>query len=216
MSVLRRVKQYIVRSSFSACVYSGAGFACAAFVFHPKTRYYWRMHKKPRTLARTALALVGILALVVGVSFVLRYMRDSDKAVRPFPVKNESASLYTNTPAYIHPLVIGSTTIAVAYAKTDAERGQGLSDSAPLGQTQGMLFFFDQPERPSFWMKDMHYSLDMIWIGEDMIVKDITQNATPESFPNVFFPKELVKYVLEVPAGFAEAHSIVVGTKVVF
>lgn len=174
------------------------------------------MHQKPKSLTRTALALVGIFALVIGVSLALRYTQDSRESSQHSRLDNGAPSVYTNTPAYIHPVMIGSTEIAVAYAKTDAERGQGLSDSAPLGQTQGMLFFFDQPARPSFWMKDMHYSLDMIWIGEDMTVKDITRNATPESYPQSFFPSEFVRYVLEVPAGFADYHSITVGTKVRF
>ncbi len=174
------------------------------------------MNQKPKTLTRTALVLVGILALVFCVSLALRYVQDVRESSGAADAKNKGTFVYTNTPAYTHSLTIGNTEILVAYAKTDAERGQGLSDSAPIEQAQGMLFFFDQPQRPSFWMKDMHYSLDMVWIGDDMTVKDITKNATPESFPNSFFPKEPVSYVLEVPAGFAEYHSIAVGAKVNF
>ena len=41
----------------------------------------------------------------------------------------------------------------------------------------GMLFVFNSPGQYSFWMKDMHFPLDMVWIDSDKIVADISRNA---------------------------------------
>src|SRR5690349_20381775 len=57
--------------------------------------------------------------------------------------------------------------IFVSLADTDATREQGLSGALGLGTTEGMLFLFDYPGRPAFWMKDMLFSIDIIWISQD-------------------------------------------------
>jgi uncharacterized membrane protein (UPF0127 family) len=106
---------------------------------------------------------------------------------------------------------VKGTTVSVRVADTPEKREQGLSGTSPLLPNTGMLFIFDTPGTYGFWMKDMNYSLDMLWIGSDKIISHITENATPESYPEVFTPETPVLYVLEVPAGFAKEHSISVG-----
>jgi len=106
---------------------------------------------------------------------------------------------------------IGKTKIQVTLAQTEAERTQGLSGTKSLGENQGMLFVFEEPARYGFWMKDMNYSLDLIWIDEKNQIVDITENVPPESFPKIFQPAREVKYVLEVNALFSRQHNIRVG-----
>ena len=117
---------------------------------------------------------------------------------------------------YVHPLTIGTTHIKVAYASTPSEQEQGLSGTRSLAGDQGMLFAFPTETELPFWMKGMHYSLDIIWIGSDMTVKDITPDLSPSTYPNSYGPKVPIQYTLEVPAGFAKAHEIVDGTQVSF
>ena len=122
----------------------------------------------------------------------------------------------SSTPAFTHTLMIGSMNLEVAYATTPIEQERGLSNTAPLADNQGMLFIFTAPAVTPFWMKDMNYPLDIIWIGADKSVKDISRNLDPETYPKTFSPKEPIQYVLEVPAHFAEKNNINIGTSVSF
>jgi uncharacterized membrane protein (UPF0127 family) len=123
-------------------------------------------------------------------------------------------------PTTIHNVIIGTTTVAVEVADTEASREQGLSDRAGLAQNSGMLFVFDTPGNPGFWMKDMEFSLDMLFIDTNGTIVTLDQNLSPDSYhqnpPQVFYPASAIQYVLEVPAGFAAAHGIVQGQTVTF
>jgi len=102
-------------------------------------------------------------------------------------------------------------------AATPALRQQGLSGHAPLQENEGMLFVYQEDEdgMQGFWMKDMLFPIDIIWIDTEGRVITIAKNIQPESYPEVFYPARAAQYVLEVQAGFADAHAIAEGTKVV-
>lgn len=110
-------------------------------------------------------------------------------------------------------LSINGVEIEVAVADTPEERVKGLSgmDRIPF---QGMLFIFDSPAQEGFWMKDMRFAIDIIWIGENFKVVDMKEGVKPETFPEIFEPREEAGYVLEVPAGFSKLHSLKIGSEV--
>jgi uncharacterized membrane protein (UPF0127 family) len=102
-------------------------------------------------------------------------------------------------------------------AASEEERAQGLMFRKTLEPEEGMLFVFDQQLRYSFWMKNMNFPLDLIWINQDKVVVDITRNAQPcvEACESLV-PAEAAKYVLEVNAGFALKHHIQTGDRMDF
>ncbi len=106
---------------------------------------------------------------------------------------------------------IGETTVRAELADTTSKRAQGLSGRSHLASGEGMLFVFEQPGMYGFWMPDMYFALDMIWLDHDLVVISVTENATPESYPTQFYPARPAQFVLEVPAFFAAEHSIVPG-----
>ena len=114
---------------------------------------------------------------------------------------------------------IGSTAVAVEVADTPAAREQGLSGRASLPEGRGMLFVFDTPGNHGFWMKDMNFSLDIIFADASGTIVTVYQNLSPDSYrktpPDIFYPTAPAKYVLEIPAGFAAAHGIGVGQQLV-
>lgn len=112
-----------------------------------------------------------------------------------------------------HTLTVGETEIAIAIADTPALRAQGLSGTSMLGSDEGMLFVFENDGQHAFWMKDMQYAIDIIWIDAGRSVVHVEHAVTPESFPRSFMPDTPARYVLEVPAGFATEHGIGVGSK---
>ena len=81
---------------------------------------------------------------------------------------------------------------------------------------EGMLFVFPSDGKSSFWMKDMLFSIDMLWIDADGRVVFIVPDASPASYPKSCTPTTQSRYVLELPAGFAMQHTIEVGSKVTF
>jgi len=104
-------------------------------------------------------------------------------------------------------LIIGGTTLAIEIADDALERAQGLSGRASLQQNSGMLFLFEEPFIASFWMKDMNFPLDFIWIRDNTIV-DITERVPAPTDVNLpsYQPNQPVDAVLEVNAGWVAEH----------
>lgn len=107
--------------------------------------------------------------------------------------------------------------VVVEVADTPEKQGRGLSGRLELGPDEGMLFIFPEPKRASFWMKDMEFYLDLIWIDEGFQIRDISTNLPPCNTNQcpTYRPKEPIKYVLEVNAGLAEKNSIKIGDSVI-
>lgn len=116
-------------------------------------------------------------------------------------------------------VIIDNVEIEVEIVQTEAQKSQGLSERTSLPQKNGMLFVYDKSEIYTFWMKDMKFSIDIIWIRDGRVV-DITSNVPVpgqdiglSDLPR-YTPKEPVNFVLEVNAGFAKAHDMNVGDTV--
>lgn len=112
-------------------------------------------------------------------------------------------------------VTVGDTTIYVETVATESARERGLSGRDGLAPNTGMLFVFDTDGAWGIWMKDMQFSIDILWLAEDGTVVTIAPNTSPDSYPTSFRPSSPARYVLELPAGFAAAHSIGVGTQIV-
>lgn len=102
--------------------------------------------------------------------------------------------------------------LRVELARTSQEIEQGLSNRDTLG-SGGMLFILPQEMKPAFWMKDMRFPLDFIWIRTNSIV-DLTRNVPISPPLTTYMPSSSVTYVLEVPAGFIDQHNIHLGDSV--
>lgn len=107
---------------------------------------------------------------------------------------------------------INKTAIPVSIADTDKKRELGLSGTPSLTKGSGKLFIFQHPGEYGFWMKDMKYDLDLVWIDAAFRIVDVTKGVTPASYPNVFYAKEPVLFVLEVNSGESELLKLTPGT----
>ncbi len=121
-----------------------------------------------------------------------------------------------NGPSDISVVTIAGQDIKVDTVTTPESRAQGLSGRGVLAEDEGMLFVFEKPGQYNFWMKDMNFAIDMIWIGEDMRVIYIKKDARPEDFLSTFGPDKDAKYVLEVNSGFSDKYNLVAGDLVEF
>jgi uncharacterized membrane protein (UPF0127 family) len=106
-------------------------------------------------------------------------------------------------------VTIDNHTFSVEVATTSAQQQQGLSGKASLPKNQGMLFVFKTAARYPFWMKDMEFPLDMIFINNNKIV-DIIQNIpTPKNGNTnlpIYTPSASDNQTLEINAGLSKAY----------
>lgn len=105
--------------------------------------------------------------------------------------------------------------ITIELADTPEKREQGLMYRHGMEFNQGMLFIFDKEERQSFWMKNTHIPLDIIFVNNDKTIVHIAENCQPYSLDAI--PSfEYARYVVEVNAGFAKKQGLKVGNKMNF
>jgi uncharacterized protein len=113
---------------------------------------------------------------------------------------------------------IKNACVQAEVVSSEADRERGLMFKQALPENQGMLFIFDRPQNPRFWMKNVNFPLDIIWIDQAKNVVDLKLNAQPcKSEPcETFLPRASSLYVLEVNAGFVRQYGIAVGDRVNF
>ena len=114
---------------------------------------------------------------------------------------------------------INDLIINVDLAKTPEQHTKGLSIKNTLNENEGMLFIFDAPKEHSFWMKDMKFPIDIIWISSDNKIVHIEKNLQPCTFFLIctsYSPHANSKYVLEVPSNYTTKNNIIVGDRVDF
>ncbi len=122
-----------------------------------------------------------------------------------------------NPPLRRDQLRVGDATFDVELATTMVEQARGLSFRSGMEEGKGMLFLFGSSTIQNFWMKDMNFPLDIIWIASDTVT-GFVENAEAE--PGVAFPTKIysspdgVNKVLEVNAGTVRKDNIKVGDPV--
>lgn len=112
-------------------------------------------------------------------------------------------------------VIINKTKINIIKAVTALEIEKGLGGYEKLPADTGMLFYLNKRDIHTFWMKEMKFPIDIIWIDEDQIV-DISKNVPIAKDNNLklYQPRSAVNFVLEVPAGYCDKNNIKVSDKI--
>jgi uncharacterized membrane protein (UPF0127 family) len=106
----------------------------------------------------------------------------------------------------------GTFTFSLEMADSEAERERGLMFRTSLAPDAGMLFDYHHEQQAFFWMQNTLIPLDMIFIGEDGIVKTIHVNARP--MDTTAIPSQVpVRFVLEIAGGRSDEIGLKVGDK---
>lgn len=99
------------------------------------------------------------------------------------------------------------------------QKVKGLSIKDNMKEDEGMLFVYDRPSRQVFSMKDMKFSLDIIWLdvrGSVVHIEDGLKPCIPSLTCPTYSPDKEAQYVLETVAGFSKKHQLTIGTHVDF
>jgi uncharacterized membrane protein (UPF0127 family) len=144
--------------------------------------------------------------------FVFAYSNNSVKEF--FANANVTDSEYLK--GYV---ILDNYKILVDIALTDKQVQDGLAIKNSLNENEGMLFFLGEPRKASFWMKNMKFPIDIIWLDENFSIIHIEQELQP--CESVFYcksykPNSEALYVLETIAGFTKKHNMQIGINVDF
>lgn len=105
-------------------------------------------------------------------------------------------------PGYTLQAQVGGQGFRLELAANDAARARGLSHRAGLPADAGMWFVMPAPGKHGFWMKDMAFPIDLVWIGDDLTVLGAVRLEPCGAYAcPVHYPPAPVSYVLEVNAG---------------
>ena len=113
------------------------------------------------------------------------------------------------------PMLIGSTTVFASVADTLPDRIKGLSGTPYLPEGVVKLFAFGTEGEHSIWMKDMNYSLDILWVTKAGEIVHIEENVSPETYPKSFASPVPSWYVIEANAGFVKREGIELGDQAI-
>lgn len=149
----------------------------------------------------------------------------SSSKLKNFAIKNRQLLFYGAIAAFLALVVLfaqanrnttlefGSRTLSVEKVKSEHDRARGLGGRESIADDYAMLFVYEDSGEHCFWMKDMNFPIDIIWLDEMKKVIYIAAYVPPESYPSSFCPPTEARYVLEVRAGLSDEASVDVGTQ---
>ncbi|MBP9719489.1 MAG: DUF192 domain-containing protein [Candidatus Levybacteria bacterium] len=115
--------------------------------------------------------------------------------------------------------MIKNQSYTIDVVKTPKEKQIGLSGKKSIPLNYGMYFPFEKADYYAFWMKDMKFPIDIIFIRENKIVTihDSVPFATSDTnnLP-LYQPDEPADAVLEITAGLSKKNGFIKGDTITF
>lgn len=108
-------------------------------------------------------------------------------------------------------LKVQNQKISLLVASTLEDRTKGLSGQESLPADEALLFIFPEPDYYGIWMKEMNFSIDIIWLDVNKKIVQIKKDVSPATYPSVFFPSEKNLYIIETVANFSDKNNLEVG-----
>jgi uncharacterized membrane protein (UPF0127 family) len=162
-------------------------------------------NKLPFLIAGLAVILIVIAAVVTG-----------DEKAKP-KTQHNSAPVTACGPYRTDVVVrIKGEAFDTEIAKNAQEFAKGLGGRPCILPNQAMLFPFTKEGHYAFWMKDMKFPIDVIWINAAHKVAAIEIDFQPSTYPERRGNQQPAQYVLEVKANRTKELNIDLGTPVAF
>lgn len=169
------------------------------------------MNKKLRSIL-----IIGALLCFVA-AFVLPdflSMNSGTNSVEPSGTVAEPPFTKHGTLSFLHSDST-ATTIDIEIVEDDFHRSRGLMYRRNMDENRGMLFVFESERPLSFWMKNTHIPLDMVFVDEEMRIVNIHENTEP--LQEIHYRSTApARYCIEVNAFFCQTHGIKAGDVVAF
>ncbi|KTG17051.1 hypothetical protein AUR63_02485 [Guyparkeria sp. XI15] len=103
-------------------------------------------------------------------------------------------------------MTVGGERFVVELASTPTSRQRGLMGRSRLATGHGMLFLYPKEAPRTFWMRNVHFALDILYLDADWRIVDLVASAPPcLVLPCSEYPSaRAARYVLELPAGSSD------------
>lgn len=164
----------------------------------------------PRRSIRSTIIFIlfGVIGLAIVFSLVAFNKADA-------PTNISTSECYINPDLQTKWVGEGNNYVEAEIVTTPKDMQKGLSDRDCLASDKAMLFSYNEASlNYCFWMKDMNFPIDMIWLSSDGIVVTIKESVSPDTYPNQSFcPDTPAQHVLEVSSGRAKEFGWSVGTQ---
>lgn len=138
-----------------------------------------------------------LLVIAVGGKFVLDSYQGKGVSI-PFVSTSSTAN-------------INNQTFKLYLTKEEKEKQIGLSGRNNMPQDYGMLFEFTNADYHAFWMRNMKFPIDIIFIRDNKIITVFHNVPPPKSEDEnlvLYQPDEPSNKVLEINAGLAKKYNI--------
>lgn len=135
----------------------------------------------------------------------------ADSLDRPLPTQGQILPVKAE-------VELGDRVIRLEVAETPQQQAIGLMARETLPDDRGMLFPFDPPRPARFWMKNVLFPLDMVFVQGGEII-DIAADVPPcEATPCPTYgpANQPLDYVLELRGGLAAELGVEVGDSIEF
>ena len=120
--------------------------------------------------------------------------------------------VYKSITADASHVILGGKYFHAEVASTPMTREQGLSNREKLAADKAMVFVFDAAGTQCFWMRDMKFAIDIVWLDEQNRVSSVERRVGPSTYPRSFCHD--AKHVLEFNAGTVDQLKVKVGDQV--
>jgi uncharacterized membrane protein (UPF0127 family) len=155
--------------------------------------------------------LVFGMVLVVGLLCVAAlFSFSSELGYCPIAIEQNKINQPTGRVGFTN-TQIPITCVKLERTETPETQTKGLSGRSSMARDEGMLFMFKEPAVQCFWMKDMHFSLDMIWLDENRHIVKIERDVSPDTYPKSFCSDVPTQYVIELNSGVADQAKLYIG-----
>ncbi|HEX7712024.1 MAG TPA: DUF192 domain-containing protein [Sphingomonadaceae bacterium] len=125
------------------------------------------------------------IAFAVALGLAACSPQAQERAAAASPAPAQAASVHPVSGLQVIPLTISQNGnvhhFRVEVASTEPEQERGLMFREQMGPDEGMIFPHDPPRVASFWMKNTVIPLDIVFIGTDHRIINVSANATPYS-----------------------------------
>lgn len=152
---------------------------------------------------KNLLIIIGLL-LLLGVAFYFTQKTITGGSFSPFRLSKPAKA------------VIKDHTFSLLVAKTEKEKEIGLSGKKSLAKDSGMIFPYETKTTPTFWMRNMEFPIDIVFIRDGKIVtlyKDV-KPATSNQNLQLYQPTQPIDNVIEINAGLSDQYGIKEGDTV--
>jgi len=112
---------------------------------------------------------------------------------------------------------IDNITFKLYIADNSRDEEIGLSKYSKLDKDMGMIFLFGKSDYYSFWMKNMKFPIDIIFINNNKIVQIFKNTLPPQNSDQplpLYTPSQPANTVLEINAGLSDQYSFKPGDTV--